>query len=74
MTIDILIYLRRPIDDSERAILDQSLRMTRGIIAPWFTPSLATTVLVYFNPELTSAIQVLGAVRRLGYDARIVSL
>lgn len=73
-TIDTMIYLKRDIDDSERQLLDQGLRKVPGIIAPWFTPNLNSTVLVYFNPELTDPLSVLGYVRQLGFDARIVSL
>jgi len=74
MTVDTLIYLRRSISDSERLLLDQGLRRIRGIVAPWFTPAMPSAVLVYFNPELTDMFAILAAVKRLGYDGRIVSL
>jgi hypothetical protein len=74
MTIDILIYLKRGISDTERAMIDQGLRKIHGIVAPWFTPRSPSTMLVYFNPELTSSGIILAAIRRFGFDARIVAM
>lgn len=73
-TVDTMIYLKRTIDENERQLLDQGLRKVRGVIAPWFAPHSKSTVLVYFNPELTDPASVLGCIRQLGFDGCIVSL
>ena len=72
--VDIMIDLKRKLDDSDRLILDKTLRNIEGVIAPWFAPQLKQVMIIYYNPELTNASIVLTAVRHLGYKAKLVSL
>jgi len=72
--VDVMIYLKRSLIETDRLLLDTRLRAVKGIIAPWFAPRLRNIVVVYYNPELTSTAVVLATIRRLGYDARVVSV
>lgn len=72
--VDIMIYIKRALVDSDRVILDSRLRAVKGIIAPWFAPHLRKVMVVYYNPELTDSAAVLATIRRLGYDACMVSV
>lgn len=71
--VDVMIYIKRTLIESDRLLLDIRLRAVEGIIAPWFAPRLRNIVVVYYNPELTNSSEVLATVKRLGYDARVVS-
>lgn len=72
--VDTMIYLKRKLNDSDRLILDRTLRNIEGVVAPWFSPGLKQIIVIYYNPEITSMSTVLTAVRRLGYEAKLVSL
>ena len=69
-----MIYLGRKLNDSDRLILDNTLRKISGVVAPWFTPRLTQVVFVYYNPHLISTSVVLASVRRLGFEASLVAL
>ena len=72
--VDIMIYLKRKLNDSDRLILDKTLRNIEGVVAPWFAPQLKQVMVIYYNPEITNTSIVLAAVRHLGYEAKLVSL
>jgi len=69
-----MIYLGRKLNDSDRLILENTLRRINGIIAPWFTPRLTQVMVVYYNPHLIKMSVVLASVRRLGFEASLISL
>ena len=69
-----MIYLGRKLNDSDRLILENTLRKVNGIIAPWFTPRLTQVMVVYYNPYLVTMSVVLASVRRLGFEASLVAL
>lgn len=72
--VDIMIHVRRRLNDSDRLILDNSLRKLTGVVAPWFAPRLHKVIVVYYNPGMTNANTLLSAVRRLGYEASLVAM
>jgi len=74
--VDVLIHIRQRLDDGSRLVIDTSLRKVPGVVAPWFVPQHKSLsfVVVYYNPSIISATDLLACVRRLGFNASLIAI
>jgi hypothetical protein len=69
---DILIHVNETLNTDQQHALEDVMRGVRGVVAPRFNPGMNHLLLVAFDPDATSAFNLLTRVRSLGYHAQLV--
>jgi len=70
----VFLYFKGCMTEAGWLQIDTNLRLIPGVIAPWQSPSTSQIVLVYYNPALIRASEVILRVRNFGYDACVIDL
>lgn len=73
-TIDTMIYIRDRLDQAQRSALQEQLHKLNGVSAPRFGQGKAPMLLLAYNTDVIDSAGVLGAISKMGLDARLVGL
>lgn len=71
---DLLIHVNETLDTNERASLEEELRAVKGVVAPRFNRKTPHLMLVSYDPMEAEPRDLLGRVKRNGYNAQLVGL
>jgi hypothetical protein len=67
---DVVIHVNEALDAQERHDLEAQMREIDGVIAPRFNDQKTHLMIVAYDPDHTSTIALLDAVRGQGYHAQ----
>jgi hypothetical protein len=67
---DVVIHVNETLDAQARHALEDQMREIDGVIAPRFNDRKIHLMIVAYDPEQTSTLMLLDAVRGRGYHAQ----
>jgi hypothetical protein len=70
----VFLYFKGCMTEAGWLQVDKNLRHIPGVVAPWQSPNVHQIVLVYYNPALMRASEIIKHVRGFGYDACVIDL
>lgn len=71
---DVLIHIDQNTNESEKENIIQQLRGVKGVIAPRFNKKKDHLLLVSYNSDTISSLNLLNKVKDKGYRAQLVGL
>jgi hypothetical protein len=69
---DVMIHINETLNSEARTSLEEDMRQIEGVVSPRFSPGKEHLLMIAFNPEKTSTLDLLGKARAAGYTAQLI--
>lgn len=69
---DVMIHINETLNSEARTSLEEDMRRIEGVVSPRFSPNKEHLMMIAFNPEKTSSLDLLSKARAAGYTAQLV--
>ena len=71
---DVMIHINESLDTEARSSLENSMREIEGVVSPRFNAGKEHLLVVAYDPEKTTTLDLLEKTRAAGYTAQLVGM